>query len=162
MKGVGRIKFLADEMNGDLAKWLRIMGFDCRYLVGRDMDNKLLDICLKEGRVLLTGDKELYRRARSLGIPCVLTLENSKEEKLRKVIKTFNLAQFVGKEYRCSLCNTRLVRVRVDEVDIELPKYVKERFQYIWYCSKCRKAYWEGSHWNNILSFLRKVLGEGL
>jgi len=155
-----KIKFLADEMNGDIAKWLRIMGFDCIYMIGKNLDDTLLEICLKDNRILLTSDKELCKRALSLGIDCILTLENNREEKLRKIIKTLNLKDKIGEEYRCSICNTKLVKISADKVPTNIPEYVRKKFKYVWYCSNCHKAYWEGSHWTNIINFLKKILSE--
>lgn len=152
------VKFVCDEMNGDLARWLRIMGFDCLYLTGKNLDDKLLKICKEEDRILITADKELYKRAISLGLQSILTIENTKEKKLRKIIKHYKLEKYICRVYRCSLCNTKLIKVKTKEIQMELPRYVIEKFLYVWYCPKCNKVYWEGSHWHNITRFLRKVL----
>ena len=57
-----RPKLYADVMLGRLAKWLRILGFDVLYS-NDSRDEELLETCKSEGRVLLTRDTELARRA---------------------------------------------------------------------------------------------------
>lgn|GEM_PF-5615370 len=47
---------------GKLARWLRMMGHDTTYDVYLE-DRELLEIAKFENRVLLTKDKELYKRS---------------------------------------------------------------------------------------------------
>ncbi|MGC8777940.1 MAG: Mut7-C RNAse domain-containing protein, partial [Candidatus Caldatribacteriaceae bacterium] len=58
-------KFLADCMLGKLARWLRIAGYDTKYLPHSE-DRKLIAIARFEGRVLLTKDQALFRRAKEI------------------------------------------------------------------------------------------------
>mgnify|MGYP000114833124 CR=1 FL=1 len=153
-----KIRFLADEMNGDIARWLRIMGFDCLYITGKNLDNKLIEICLNENRILLTSDKELYLKATSRGVNSILTLEESRREKLRKIVETLNLKKLVFKEFRCPVCNSILTKVNSKLVKGKIPDSVVKSHDFVWLCKNCGKVYWEGSHWRNILKFIREVL----
>jgi len=151
-------RFLADEMNGDIAKWLRIMGFDCKYLTGRDLDDRLVEICLREDRVLLTSDRELYLKAVGRGVKAILTIGGDRKEKLRKIIKSMGLEDLVFKAYRCPMCNSLLDRVESSKVRDRLPRGVAERHRFVWLCPSCGKVYWEGTHWSNILRFVGEVV----
>ena len=55
------MRFLADEMMKDVAKWLRLIGYDTEFFSGTDTD--LLKEAKRSGRVLLTRDEELGKRA---------------------------------------------------------------------------------------------------
>ncbi len=59
------MKFLADNMLGSLARWLRFLGFDTAY---PDVltDKDLKELARQENRVLLTRDKELSKAKESL------------------------------------------------------------------------------------------------
>jgi len=54
--------FLIDGMLGSLNRWLRICGFDAKYIQNAP-DEELLDMAKREGRALLTRDRLLYRKA---------------------------------------------------------------------------------------------------
>src|SRR5215510_2346594 len=65
------ISFLADAMLGSIARKLRIFGFDTLYLAQAG-DNEILRIGMEEGRVILTADKELFKRIIKVGARGVL------------------------------------------------------------------------------------------
>ena len=153
-------KFLCDEMNGDIARWLRIMGFDCVYIIGHNLDNKLIEQCIKEERVLITSDVELSIRASNRGINCILTTGLTREEKLRKIISLYDLSPYIGKEFRSPKCNKLLEKIRPIKVYDKLPKYVAENYNYVWLCSGCGKIYWEGSHWKNINRYIKRLISK--
>ena len=53
--------FLADAMLGSIARKLRIFGFDTLY-VAHAHDDEILKIGIAEDRIILTCDKELFKR----------------------------------------------------------------------------------------------------
>jgi len=59
-------RFLADEMLGSLARWLRIMGYDTEYARGMS-DSDILARSRVEGRIVLTRDRQLAERAGARG-----------------------------------------------------------------------------------------------
>ncbi|MFL6488014.1 MAG: Mut7-C RNAse domain-containing protein, partial [Nitrososphaera sp.] len=65
------ISFLADAMLGNIARKLRIFGFDTIYLA-QATDNEILKIGIEQDRVILTADKELFRRIVKIGARGVL------------------------------------------------------------------------------------------
>ncbi len=56
-----RPRFAVDEMLGTLARWLRVMGYDAVYEKDHN-DDEIVDIAKREGRILLTRDRELAAR----------------------------------------------------------------------------------------------------
>ena len=54
------IRFVADNMLGKLAKWLRFMGYDILYPKTMN-DFNLIKLANSEERLLLTRDKELTK-----------------------------------------------------------------------------------------------------
>jgi hypothetical protein len=153
-------RFLCDEMNGDVARWLRIMGFDCLYIVGHNLDNKLIELCKEEGRILITSDVELSIRASNRGVDCILTNGLDRREKLRKIITIYNLESHICHVFRCPKCNTVLDKIDSHSVSNKIPRYVAENYSYVWLCGGCGKIYWEGSHWKNINNYLKRLLSK--
>ena len=145
-------KFAADEMLGSLAKWLRIMGYDTSY--EKDMtDTQILETSQKEGRLLLTRDKELAMRAGKIGL---LIESDDIDEQLRQIIRVFGLS-FNESQTRCSVCNAELRPVGPLDVNQEVPLGVLERNKDFFRCEGCGRIYWKGSHWNNIRAHLDDV-----
>ena len=151
------MKFLADEMNGDLARWLRILGYDCEY---GGSDHELIVKAEMENRVLLTGDKELYRMALRTGLQVVYTNPCERVEgKLRTVLRETKIAPFAFPS-RCPLCNGDLAEVGEEEIAKEVPPKVLEKRPKFYRCRRCGHVYWVGSHWRSITSLTKRVLRE--
>lgn len=149
-------RFIVDEMNGNIAKWLRIIGFDCIYLTGEDLDDELLEIADADDRILLTGDRELFRKAIRRGIEALYTSGDNLLDKLRGIFSELRLERYVDKlDYRCPLCNQILIKKKSDETD--LPENIKKNNPVVYYCSNCNKYYWKGSHWKNIMKVYREL-----
>lgn len=148
-------RFIADEMNGDIARWLRIIGFDCAYLKGEKMDDRLIRIALTEDRILLTSDKELFKRAVYKGVRAHYIDQGNLEEKLRSLATKYNLNKFISKlKFRCPICNEELVYTNDTS---SLPPKVRELHKVVLYCRACGKHYWRGSHWKKINKILRNA-----
>ena len=63
---VGIMKFLADEMCGNLSRWLRMLGYDTTYAKDYEsaeenpvMDSTIIEICFNQQRILVSRDREM-------------------------------------------------------------------------------------------------------
>lgn len=139
--------FLADAHLGQLARKLRLLGFDTRF------DNDLGDALLvsqaaAEGRVLLTRDRQLLMRAdvrQGCHVPDV-----SLHEQLAYLAGRFRLCDFARPFSRCMDCNGLLQSVTLAELDEPPPPGVVEMQDAYWRCESCGKLYWRGSHWREL------------
>jgi hypothetical protein len=135
------VRFLADEMLGRLARWLRILGYDTAYLSADD--HVLVRLARAEGRILVTRDTELARRR---GLRAVLMESERVEEQVRQLLDDLGLT--AGSSFsRCPVCNTPLEEVGKEAVADRVPPYVlrtQERFSR---CLGCGRIYWRGTHW---------------
>ncbi len=138
-------RFVADNMLGRLARWLRMMGYDTLYVKSGD-DREIADISAREGRVLLTRDRQLTLRK---GVIALYIGEVDLEKQLEHVAREFSLS-FREKEMRCSDCNGVLRDAAPDEVRSHVPDGVLGRNDRFCICTSCSKIYWRGSHWNRI------------
>jgi len=140
-------------MFGRLAKWMRILGFDSAY---PDIpDAGLLELSLKEGRLLVTGDTGLHRLALKKGADS-LYLE---EREIRKQIFLLHAGGYLegedeGRVY-CSLCNGPLLAVPREEIKIRVPEYVFRTAPGFHVCADCGHVYWAGTH----TSGFRELIG---
>ncbi|MCS7100046.1 MAG: Mut7-C RNAse domain-containing protein [Sulfolobales archaeon] len=146
------VKIVVDSMLGNLARWLRVLGYDTEY--SRKMrDSDILEIAIREGRVIITRDRGLHRKAVKKNLKSVYVSPDLTDvvDMLTLVAKTLGLSiRFDKGSTRCPLCNTKLDIVPKARVASLVPPEVLNKYDTFWYCVKCRKAYWQGNHWKTI------------
>src|ERR687895_417347 len=163
------ISFLADAMLGNIARKLRIFGFDTIYLAHAH-DDEILNIGIEQDRVILTADKELFKRIVKVGARGVLVSGRSSELEDLVHILTKNGITSVGMNgigSRCSVCNGPLEERTSDQVKnddcnnnddvIVVPDKVIACHNQFFQCTACGKIYWEGGHLKRIRALVRNL-----
>lgn len=148
-------RFVADAHLGGLAHMLRMMGFDTLY-DNNFHDDELVDIVQREGRILLSRDRELLKR-RGVTHGCYLHAQKP-EPQLREIVERLDLAGQARPFSRCLHCNALLRPIPKDNVMDRLPPRVQENYEIFSTCEECGRVYWEGSHWRNMRRILDGVL----
>ena len=137
-------RWVADEMLGRLARYLRFVGCDTVY--GRDLsDNELIALAQREGRVLLTRDRPLSLRT---GLAFLIETPIL-EEQWRAVRAAWPEVPTTPSFSRCTLCNGVLVtraRAPGEVGDPRLPPAVRSGEAPLYACENCGHLYWDGSH----------------
>ena len=141
------MKFLADNMLGRLATWLRLLGYDTAYLPDAD-DHALVRVARAEDRLLLTRDVELTRRR---GVRCLLIESEKVGEQLKQVIRALGLTTQHAFS-RCAECNILLGAVSKETVRNAVPPYVFQTHERFLRCPRCQRVYWRGTHWARMLA----------
>lgn len=141
------MKFLADNMLGRLATWLRLLGYDTTYIPHAD-DPTLARVARAEDRVLLTRDVDLTHRR---GLNFLLIESERVEEQVRQVFRAFNLSAQEAFS-RCVRCNVPLQDVHKDSVGGLVPPYVFQTQERYRQCPQCQRIYWRGTHWARMLA----------
>lgn len=137
-------------MLGDIARWLRLLGYDTLY--SKDYNDwEILKIAEKEGRTIITRDLSLYRKARKKKIPAIyLEPEDIGEELAYIASRTGIRLVFKPNKTRCPYCNTELMAIPKAEAMALVPPAVGTKYERFWKCPKCKRVYWQGNHWNTI------------
>jgi len=146
------MRFLADEMLGRLAKWLRMLGYDTLYHQHLG-DNELARLARAEGRLILTRDTKLARRR---GVRCLLIKSELIEEQLPQVVNDLGLVP-ANPFSRCAVCNTPLEEIKRSAAKERVPPYVfrtQERFKL---CPQCGRIYWRGTHWEGMKERIERL-----
>jgi uncharacterized protein with PIN domain len=158
------LAFFADSMHGSLARKLRIFGIDTAY--SRSIsDEHLLRECNEQQRILLTSDRELFKRSLNKRIGSLLLNCRSDKENLVKILGLYNIRKlrFDAAYARCPMCNTKLERKTKYEID-GLSNLIPQKSYFIYtlfyQCSGCRRIYWEGSHKSALVSLAESVTRE--
>jgi len=150
------MKILCDQMLGTLAKWLRIMGFDTFYANAEMSDEDLLNIAKGENRTIFTRDKELIIRGKKKNLNVIAIETTDLDLQLNHALKHVNIDE-KSILSRCTLCNTVLGAVEKNKVQEKVPSKVFENNEKFWFCSRCNKFYWMGSHYNEMINKIDKI-----
>ena len=153
-------RFIVDANVGRLARWLRIMGYDALFVPGIE-DAELVRLALRERRAIITRDRlVMRRRAIAFGpLSALLVGSDRLVEQLRQVIEAFGLDASGGFS-RCVECNEALQAVEREEAHGRVPAYVYETQDTFVECPSCRRLYWRGTHWHNMVRELATVGGD--
>lgn len=148
------VLFLSDEMLKKAAKWLRLIGYDTEFISAGD--STVLKKAAESGRILLTKDEELARRAKEAGVRYFLLPQGKLEDDLGRLVAEFGLELGFPENTRCPECNGELEKTECTALK-GIPEDVIREKKRCWKCTGCGKAYWEGGHWINIKKVLKKI-----
>jgi uncharacterized protein with PIN domain len=145
-------------MLGNLAKKMRILGYDSKYFSSIE-DDKLILIAKNEKRIILTKDEQLTKKAEKQDIIFVLIRGSDESEQIMQINEKINLGTFVAdtNNSRCIVCNGNLQSVEKYRIIGKIPEGVLERERKFWMCDSCKKIYWEGTHFEKLQEFVMKL-----
>ncbi len=145
-------------MLGNLAKKLRVLGYDSKYFSSIE-DDKLILIAKNEKRMIITKDEQLTRKAEKQEIGFVLIRGSDEVEQIMQINAKINLGTFVidTNNSRCILCNGNLQPVEKYRIIGKIPEGILEREKKFWMCDSCKKIYWEGTHFEKLQEFVAKL-----
>ena len=150
-------RFIVDSMLGNVARWLRMLGYDTLYNRAYK-DWKILSLAEKEGRIIITRDRGLHHRAINRGLRSLYLYMDDMAERLAFIAYRTGIRLHIDLDRsRCPVCNGELRKVSKDEVKGRIPRKVYELHYDFWECTKCGKIYWVGGHWKGIEETLRRA-----
>lgn len=150
-----RTRFIADSHLGGLARLLRMAGFDTLH-DNHYADDEIRGIAAREGRTVLTRDRELLK-CRDVTHGCYVHALRSAQQ-LREIVERLQLAGSMAPFTLCLHCNLPLAEVGKADVLARLPPMVAANYNRFRTCSGCRRVYWEGSHWRRMRELIEKIV----
>ncbi len=148
-----RTTFIVDVNLGKLARRLRMLGFDAAY-DNRLQDRDIVDISVREKRIVLTRDRRLlFHKAITHGY---WVRSDDPDTQLAEVMQRLDLQRQVRPLQRCLDCNGEIEAVERDEVWDSLEPLTRRYYREFYRCPRCRKIYWEGSH---VMHMSEKIRG---
>jgi len=146
--------FLLTRELGRLAKWLRIFGFDALYS-HEDNFGAIVIQALRESRIIITRN---HRLARSCRTKTVLLKSETLKNQVVELLKELQLDLKSDKMFRrCILCNVELVAIEKERVRGQVPDYVFQTQDSFITCPACKRIYWSGTHWGNVMQTLEEI-----
>jgi uncharacterized protein with PIN domain len=144
--------FVLDVHLGRLAGYLRILGFDTLYRNDYD-DPEIVRISRAERRTILTRDLGILKTG-AVTRGYWLRSQHPREQ-LREVVDRFELHRSAVPLSRCPVCNGILKRVSKESVQSVLPTKTRLLYSEFSQCPNCRKVYWKGSHYEELLNLVK-------
>ncbi len=143
-------------MFGALARWLRGAGYDTFWQEGIP-DSELIDLARENDLIVLTADTGILKRnvvvrgqVRALFVPPDLP----RHKQTAYVLNTLSLRR---QRPRCMACGGELAALDREEARARVPPGAFRNSERFFQCRRCGKAYWSGSHWENIDRRLREL-----
>jgi uncharacterized protein len=147
--------FVVDCNLGRLARYLRLLGFDCLYDNGFT-DDAIAAISQTQRRTVLTRDRRLlHRKAISHGL---FVRAEQPREQVREVLRRLDLYALSRPFSRCARCNGLLAPVDKDTIAGRLQPKTRRYYDDFLQCRDCGQLYWQGSHHERS----RRLIGEFL
>jgi len=152
-------RFVLDNHLGQLATYLRMLGFDTLYR-NDYQDEELTQVASQEGRVLLTRDRRLLMRK-------VITLgyclhQTDPRQQAIEVLRRFNLFEKLHPFRRCLRCNAPLQPVSKQAVLDRLEPLTKLYYDEFHLCPSCNQVYWKGSHFQRMQGMITEMAHQPL
>lgn len=146
--------FIVDECVANLAPKLRMLG--CDVISDRIHDDQdIARISFDEKRVVLTRDRGLLMRKEVIWGHYIRT--KTPDEQLREVIDFFSIRPLQNALQRCLVCNGILERVDKNEILEFIGPKTRLYYDDFSRCQKCKKIYWEGSHFEKMQKNLTEL-----
>jgi len=157
-------RFLADDMVGKLARWLRIMGLDVAP-AGRVDDNSLMRRALDEDCVLLTRHARLLEqitakdlKPRRAELKWIVLESPHLLPQIAQILQVTGIQVDTGRFFtRCLICNSLLEPASREDVAGEVPEFTYSIQDQYSRCRNCNKVFWKGTHTDRILKRLTQL-----
>ena len=149
-------RFVLDGHLGQLATYLRLLGFDSLYRNDYE-DREMALVSREEGRILLTKDRGLLKR--KMVSHGYLVREIDPELQMLEVVRRFDLRDRLQPFRRCLRCNGLTDAVPKSAVVDRLPANTRRYYDEFRMCRDCQQIYWKGSHYKRMRAFLKRTLG---
>lgn len=150
-------KFILDVHLGKLARYLRMLGFDCLYRNDYD-DPEIIRLSRAEGRTILTHDSGILKVG-AVTHGYWIRSQYPKEQ-TREVLRRFDLRSMVKPFTLCTECNGKIEPVAKEEVFGQLEELTRKHYHEFHRCTACGRVYWKGSHYEKIQGLVDSFCSE--
>lgn len=140
-------RFVADAHLGGLARLLRMAGFDTLYRNDYE-DSEIADVASREGRIVLTRDRELLK-LRGITHGCYIHALKPPQQ-FRELLDRLDLTRSLRPFTLCMDCNAPLRAIDKAQVLDRLPPFVQANHERFTTCDLCGRIFWEGTHWQRL------------
>ncbi len=146
-------KFIIDANLGKLARYLRLLGFDCLYRNDYN-DDEIARMSNEQQRIALTRDRTLLRR--KIIIYGYFVRADMPIIQTKEVLNRFDLYSQLKPFTRCVHCNGQFMAIDKRTIEHRLEPLTRQYYEKFLICSQCKQVYWQGSHYNRLKHLIDK------
>lgn len=154
-KPLRNVKFILDVHLGQLAKYLRLLGFDT-YYTNHLNDSEIIKKAIDEKRIILTRDLGILKH-KKVTHGYFVRSQNAKSQ-LKEIIQRFDLKNKIKPFSRCTICNGMIKKVIKHKIEHLILEKTRNNFHQFYQCNSCQKIYWAGSHFDNINCLMDDII----
>ena len=147
-------RFILDVHLGRLARYLRMLGFDCAYRSDWE-DAQIIERARSEQRIILTRDVGILKQKRVSHGYWLRNTEPGKQ--LTEVLEALDLKGQLSPFTRCLDCNGTIRPAPAETLGHLVEPEILARFEHFWRCADCGKVYWRGSHYRRMLRAVQRI-----
>jgi uncharacterized protein with PIN domain len=105
---------------------------------------------------MITRDKDLIKRALRENLE---TIEIKTTDINKQISKVISNRKIDSKKIltRCILCNNLVNEINKEKIKGKIPEKSYDSNEKFWYCKKCDKIYWKGSHFENMVGKINEI-----
>ncbi|MBO8130421.1 MAG: Mut7-C RNAse domain-containing protein [Candidatus Marinimicrobia bacterium] len=149
------MKFIADNMLGKLAKYLRALGYNCIYPPPENID-KIIEYIKKEDRIFITRSKKYTGQIEKSNI--VILYSDKIDKQILELREKVKISYDPEKLFsRCLICNIEIFPVEKLDEKKNIPRRVFEYFKEFYKCPQCNRIYWMGGHTKRMTEKIEKI-----
>lgn len=147
--------FICDVHLGRLCKYLRMLGWDTKYS-NHYTPEEMIAISLQEKRIILSRSVQLIRHKEVTHAYWIRSSDPL--EQVKDLISKLNISNRADPLTRCLNCNDKLEPVEKQKILPRLEARTDRYYTEFFRCPTCDQIYWKGSHYENMLEFIRQHL----
>ena len=140
-------RFVVDANLGQLARYLRLLGFDALYR-NDYTDREVAEIADRDKRIVLTRDRALLQYKIITHGYFIRAVKP--REQVREILTRLDLYHALHPYTRCLRCNGELEKVEKQAVLDRLEPKTKLHYDRFRRCKSCGQVYWKGSHFDRM------------
>lgn len=150
--------FFVDAMLGNIAKKLRLMGYDTKYYSDIE-DKSLIQTARKENRIVISRDEDLVRISQKNNVNAIYIQSEKEIQQFHEIMDFLNLekVEINGEKARCPICNFKTESIDKKNIYQKIPQKILENNEKFWICRNCDQIFWEGTHIQNLQKLVRTL-----
>jgi len=110
---------------------------------------------LRDERIIITRN---HRLPEARGLRVLLIRSEKIKAQVAEALEALKIKPDENAMFsRCIICNEKLAVIAKEQVKDKVPEYVFNTQENFITCPKCKRIFWQGTHWGNVNDALKEL-----